>query len=239
MRHCLEGALMHEARVIAVCPVLHLELPVAFIGEGVRPVGPDLAYRRKIGPQVYVWPNRAEMLFEARHLIGQAGEDQAAVGCHARGWEQTRKVAAYALRVALRMGDARQLPAVLVDPTVVVAAKSAGAAALIAAHEVAAMTADVEQYVDVAFVIAADDDRLFANVGGAIVARGGDLALVRHVDPRLFEDPAHLLLEDGRVREQTGVDAEVVGRFADQLRVGGRHVSPAAAACGGAPRTLT
>ena len=80
------------------------------------------------------------------------------------------------------------------------------------------MAAPVEQRVDVALAVTADDDRLASDVRRLEAAGFGELTLVCNPHPCLLEDLCHLELEDLGV----GVHAARYAIFAHQ--VGGREV---------------
>src|SRR5690606_31906606 len=90
-------------------------------------------------------------------------------------------------------------------PSVVVAAERVGVAAVGRAQPVASVCAAVVQHAHLAVPAARDDQRVAADPAGYVVARFGDLAFMRDVDPTLAEDAAHLHLE-GLLR---GVDRSV------------------------------
>ena len=79
---------------------------------------------------------------------------------------------------------------------------------------------DVDEAVQLAVAVAADDDRLAADVGGEMIVRVGHLAFVAQVDPGALEDVFHLQFEQFLVGEQPAVDLEqAVLRTVDEQAV--------------------
>ena len=74
----------------------------------------------------------------------------------------------------------------------------------------AAVTAGVEEGVDLALVVADQHDRIHAAGARDEVARLGDLAVVPDEEPRPAEDPLELELEDFRVGEDAARDQPFV-----------------------------
>ena len=70
------------------------------------------------------------------------------------------------------------------------------------------MCAGVDESANAAILLADDEDRLLANVGGIIVAMLCDLALMAEIDPDFPENPIHLSFEHNRVSVEPPVDPE-------------------------------
>src|SRR5439155_6294514 len=74
-------------------------------------------------------------------------------------------------------------------------------ALVIAADEIASVSAGIQQHLDPVLLVARDDHRLLAHAGKHEIPRPGDLALVSHEEPGTVEDPLHLLVIDVLVAE--------------------------------------
>src|SRR5437870_3517085 len=83
------------------------------------------------------------------------------------------------------------------------------------------MTTPVEQGIETAPSVAGDDDGTPAHLARLEVARGGNLALVRQVDPGAPEDLHHLLFEDGGIGVHRSVDAVLPDQFVPPAPTGG------------------
>src|SRR5687767_13102071 len=103
---------------------------------------------------------------------------------------------------AAAQGDAGERSVVAVDPAVILAAEELGAPILVLANRRAAVGAAVDEAVDLPVLVAADDDRDAADIGGLVVAGLGNLGGVADVHPGGIEDALELSLEDLFVRVQ-------------------------------------
>ena len=72
----------------------------------------------------------------------------------------------------------------------------------------AAMTAGIDEGVELAAAVARDKDRLAPHVGREVVIPVRDLTFMREVDPVALEDVLHLEFEDLRIREDVASDPE-------------------------------
>src|SRR5690606_16339820 len=81
-------------------------------------------------------------------------------------------------------------------------------AALETAEHRAAMAAGIDEGVELAILVAGDEDRLPAHLGGVVVVLLGNLAFVGEVDPVALEDVLHLQFEQALVGEHLALAAE-------------------------------
>ena len=79
--------------------------------------------------------------------------------------------------------------------------------ALVAAEHCTAVTARIDEGVQLAGAAAGDKDRLTAHRGGEVVVVVRDLALVGEVDPIALEDMLHFEFEDIWIRKDIPSDA--------------------------------
>lgn len=154
------------------------------------------------------------MLGEREHVVVEAAEQEAAVPREPR---DLRHVVAAAdverVRVTRPVGilDLQQGPVVAERPAVERARQGHPVVGLAPADHGAAVCARIDQAVQVAVLVAGDDDGLAADVGGEVVARIRHLALVGEVDPVALEDVLHLEFEDVLVGEDAPVGPEHAG----------------------------
>src|SRR6266704_445358 len=111
---------------------------------------------------------------------------------------------------------ADQLPVGAITPAMVGAGEDGGVALVVAAHLHPAMAARIEEDVDVAGAVAAQDDGLLAHPRGGEIAGVGDLALMPDEEPRAGEDLLLLLGVDLLVDEDLAAD--LARREIDQAR---------------------
>ncbi|GBD29414.1 hypothetical protein HRbin32_00503 [bacterium HR32] len=221
--------------MVAVEPVLRLQLPVARVLVAVRrqdhldPLG-----GRSAEPVVHVLADRLQVLLQAGSVLRQADEQQAAVGVQPRNGHQAVAGPVQVLRVARGLGHADEGPVVGVHPVVVAAPEEVGVSALFAAHHRAPVAAAVVQGVDAAVLVAGEDEGLAAHQHRLVVARCRQFRLVPHVHPGAFEQTAHLFLEDLGVGVHRPVDAELAWVVHHQVRV--RQLGPRAQFHGLPPR---
>ncbi len=81
-------------------------------------------------------------------------------------------------------------------------------AALEAAQHGTTMTAGIDEGVELAILVAGDEDRLPTHLGGVVVVLLGDLAFVSEVQPVALEDVFHLQIEQPRVGEHLALAAK-------------------------------
>ena len=198
----LDKGVVDEKEVVIVDDVLGLEFPVAGIAadEGFR-AQHDLAAGREVEAAVEQDLGPPEMIEERRHVRIEAGKDKAAIAFDARQAEQSlrlREGVGIAAGLAA-MGDADQRPVIGIDPAVIGALEFPRPAGELPAQHRAAMPAAIDQHMEPALLVAADDHRLQADMRGLEVARLGQLALMRDEDPGLLEDALHLAREDGGI----------------------------------------
>ena len=104
------------------------------------------------------------------------------------------------------IGHADQLAVGAVAPAVIGAGEDGRVALVVAAHLHAAVAAGVEEDVDLAFPVAAQDHRFLAHARDEEVAGVRDLALVADEQPGAGEQPLQLLLVDLLVDEDLAAD---------------------------------
>ena len=122
--------------------------------------------------------------------------------------------------------DRRQLAVEPIAPLVIDADVLAGIARLLAPHQRAAMGAAVDEGLDLAVLVAVDDDRRVADPGGAEITGIGDLGLERQVTPRLpAKDPLLLAGVDVGIMIEPVRHPAVVQRRPDRS-VNPVHVGP-------------
>ncbi len=184
-----------------VVVVLDDQLPVAVIGvpgDAARDL--HLAARRTLDQIVDRRRHVTEEIGERRADRGEAREHEAAIGRDARHAHQVvRPLPHQRARIALGQRHLGERSVGLVRPAVIAADEPPGIAAIVRAHHRAAMTAAVEQNVDLAIGMARDDHALAPHPRGDVVARVGNLAFVRDVKPGAAEDLRHLALENARI----------------------------------------
>lgn len=149
------------------------------------------------------------MLRERLDVGVQAAEQESAVALEACDLGQVvAAVGVELFRVAgvARVLDLEQLAVVAEGPAVERAREGRAVVGLAAAQHRSAVAARVDQGVQFAFLVAADDDGLTTDAGGEVVADIRDLALVREVHPIALEDVLHLQLEDLFVGEDIATD---------------------------------
>src|SRR5690606_17327299 len=81
-------------------------------------------------------------------------------------------------------------------------------AALEATEHRAAMAAGIDEGVELAVLVAGDEDRLPAHLGGVVVVLLGNVAFVGEVDPVALEDVLHLQVEQALIGEHLALAAE-------------------------------
>src|SRR5713226_9185576 len=101
---------------------------------------------------------------------------------------------------------ADQLAVGAIAPAMVRASEDGGVALVVAAHLHSAMAARIEEDVNLAGAVAAQDDGFLAHPRGGEIAGVGDLALMPDEEPGAGEDPLLLLGVDLLVDEDLAAD---------------------------------
>lgn len=173
-------------------------------GQHLQPFG------RFVGEQFQEWRRRGKMGLDVRHVGVEAGEDEAVVARHMRHRSQAVVLALPAFRVGAigLVLHVEQLPAVVIDPSMVRTNPALGAAARLAADHGATVRTGIDEAAQDAVGAAADDHGLASDDGGQIVVRIGNLAVVADIDPGAFPNVPELLLEDVRIGIERAVDLE-------------------------------
>jgi len=104
---------------------------------------------------------------------------------------------------------------------VIGACEGGGVAGIRSAQAVAAMTADIQEGVNLPDAVAHYRDRVFAHIGREEVARPWDLAFVAQKQPAAGEDSLQLLRVDLRLDKDAAADQAVLG--IDQTAEINRH----------------
>ena len=195
---------MAERHVIAVEHVLDLELPVAVVDVAVLAhVERELAAGCAVDHVVDVALDRADVVLEARALLGEACENEAAILADTRRAREAEGRLVEIGRAAFLDRHGREPPVGVETPAVVAAGETRGVALALVHHLGAAMGAAIEQHVHGVVAMTGHDDRLAAEVGGDEVAGIWHLAGMADEQPRAREDAFHLQLEHVGI----GVDA--------------------------------
>src|SRR5690606_5463460 len=151
----------------------------------------------------------AEVILERLDVRIEAAEQETAVALETSDLPQVvAAVGVELLGVAGVAGilDLQQLSVVAECPAVEGAREGRAVVGLATAQHRTAVAARVDQAVQLAFLVAADDDGLAADVRGEVVTDVRDLALVGEVDPVALEDVLHLEFEDLLVGEDVTAD---------------------------------
>src|SRR5271166_6027554 len=137
------------------------------------------------------------MLEEARAVLGEAAEHEAAVAVHPR--HPAHAQVQLAAAVPLEEREADQLAGIAERPTVIGATEAAGIALGVVTNLVAAVRTPIEQQMQLAAAIACHDHVLQPEFLADVVVGLRDLALVTDENPAAIPDLAQLFGEDGRV----------------------------------------
>src|SRR6185312_1059280 len=177
----------------------------------------------------------AEIVSEARPLLGQAREDEATIALDARQLHHAvariGEIDRRALIASLHR-NAAQRAVGAVGPAVIAAAEEADIALAIAHHFGAAMAAAIMEHIDLAVAVPAYHHRLSADGCGDIIARVLHLALMPDPYPGAAEDALHLNLEKGGIDIDVAMNAVGLDQRADRRGVIGRHrVPPSLRSC--------
>jgi hypothetical protein len=127
----------------------------------------------------------------ARAVAAPGGKQQSLVAVHLRHRQETPALPVqFATVEFFQVWQADQPPVVSVSPTVIGAGERRGIAGIGAAHQVAAMPADIQEGTRFALGIAHHQNRIFIHVGGEEIARLHDLALMAEEQPTAGEKSA-------------------------------------------------
>ncbi len=207
---------VHGADVIAVATVLHLHLPVAFVDVGRVAAQHFEPVRRLVDDLVDDHARFAEVVLERQHVRVEAAEQEAAIVREARDLLQVVR----AVRVELHRVFGRllvlhlqQLAGVREGPAVERAREAALVAVLAAAQHRALVRTRIDDRMQLAGLVARDDDRLAADPRRVVIVVVGNLAFVRQIHPVALEDVLHLELVQRRVREDVAAATEDAGRL--------------------------
>ncbi len=181
------------------------------------------AVGRTIDQIVDVALHRTDMVLEARPALGEAREHEAAIFADARRSRQPECVLVEALAAALGYGDSGELAVGIERPSVIAACEPLGVAAPVVDHLGAAMSAAVEQHVNLAVAVPCHDDRLAAELGGYVVARIGHLTGVTDKQPSAAENAFHFQLKQTGIGVDAPVHASRLDQFGDVVGVSVAH----------------
>ncbi len=213
---------MGRGEVILVRAILELHLPVGGIGEAHPPRHQLDAFGALVDHQVEQLARLAQMRFQARHVRIEAGEEEAAIVAEARhgGEVMILLVEAFGVAAALLPLDVAVHAGAVERPAMIGADVPGGVAAQFLHQPHALVRAGIDEAMQFALAVAADDDRHPADEAREIVVRA--LGLGRETDehPAAFEDMLHLEREQRGIAKQRPVDAEhpvlrtIVDKFA-------------------------
>ena len=158
--------------------------------------------------QVEILARVAEIAGQAFDRRVEADEHHPAVAFEARYRLEAECLTVEGRRVGVVARDRGQMPAEVEGPGVIKAAEEPGRAGTLAADDVAAMRAGVEERARGAICVAHQDDRTPADPSGDKVARIGDFRFMAGIEPRVVEYLAPFLLQDLRIGEHAPVDAK-------------------------------
>ena len=182
---------MRCRQVIVVDGVLDHQLPV---GRDVvfLHAGDDLhlAGRRLVDDEVDVVLGAGEIVVQRRRVGIEVHEPEAAIVLEARRAAQAELRLVEVLRIGVVARHAVQRAVVAVGPAVIDALEAPRVALALGADERAAMAAGVEQAVDLALPVAAEDHRPAGDPAGTEVAGLLQLGGVADIDPAAAEDAA-------------------------------------------------
>ena len=207
--------------VIAVArKILRREFPVArhppFL-DAAQDFGAAVAAVPGIEGQVDIGQEIAEIFEKGRRLGVPSGPYRALVAAQLRDLDEApgRPVQCAVIGLA-EIGDTDELAVGRIAPAVIGAGQYRGVALVIAAHLHAAMPAGIQEHMDLAGTVAAQDHRLLAHRRDEEVAGVRDLALVPDKEPSAGEDPFQLFLVDLVVDKDLAAD--LPRRHVDEAR---------------------
>ena len=190
---------VHGRHMVAVGAVFRLQLPVAVEGVGGGAAQHLQALGGLVDGHVDDLGRVTEVILERHDVRVEAAEEEAAVALEASDLDEV--VAALGVELLRVAGIARvlhleQLAGVVEGPAVERAGERGAVVGLAPAQHRAAMAARVDQAVELALLVAGDNDGLATDVGGEVVTHVGNLALMCEVNPVALEDVLHLELEE-------------------------------------------
>ena len=143
----------------------------------------------------------AEPFLQARPVVAAAREHEAAIALHPRHLQhrELRILGIEVLRIAVIERHGLEPAVEMIGPAVIAAGEFRRVALVGRHHHGAAVGALVADHAYRSVGVAHHHHRLASDLGGEIVARIFDLALVPDIDPGGIEDPLHLQFEDGRI----------------------------------------
>jgi hypothetical protein len=149
------------------------------------------------------------MLYQRFNFIVQRAEQETAIVFHSDLFQVVGAFAVEGIRVTCVVGvlDLDQLAGVVEAPAVERTGEDGLVVLLLAAEHSATVAAGVDEAVQLAILVAGDDDGLTTDVTGEVVIRVGDLAFVRQIDPVAFKDVLHLELEQLGIGEHVATTA--------------------------------
>ena len=193
--------------MIAVGGIVVDQLPISEADHAMRAT---LQFQGRAGPAVEPFVDqlrgRAEMRDEVRHLRVQRRKDEAAIARDPRLAEAERRLVE-AGAVAFLDRHADQRAGAVERPVVIGTGEAPRRALVLAAHGGATMGAAVEQHVQRAVAVAADDHRPQAELATDEAVRRRQLALMGEKGPGAAEHAVHLVGEDRLVGVERAVDA--------------------------------
>ena len=200
---------VNRGHVIAVCHVIGLHLPVMVAHIGLRSPDHFQPVGRLVGEQVDKEFRLAEMDFERRHGIGQRAEDKTAIFTKLGDFGEVvmRPVEIVAIAAFLVL-DADAFAGAFIAPAVEPAGDGFRVALLERRDDGAAMRTRIDEGFERAVLLAVDENRLAADMGGVIVAGVRHLAFMAQEIPQVFEAEFHLGVENTRVLEDRPVQPE-------------------------------
>ncbi|MNF91990.1 hypothetical protein D3C84_746170 [compost metagenome] len=194
---------MRGADVVGVAAeVFRAALPVRLDDEALGLLDDLHAVRMQAEDGVEHPGGGAEVLAQRRHFIGQGGEDEAVQHFHARSAQQAPFLLVERAAVGiLQVRGAGPVAVVAIGPAMVGALEGAGVALVVVADFGATVAAVVEHDIDLATVVAGDDDLVETQATEHEVALVGDFGSMGNEDPGSRKDSLHLGTEHRVVTE--------------------------------------
>ncbi|MNZ60119.1 hypothetical protein D3C78_781800 [compost metagenome] len=217
---------MHQREVVGIGGVFQLDLPVARKAETVLARNLDAVAGALFHEQVDPLFRRTEEVLKRFDVVFEGGKNHPGVTFHTQAHQRQFRLVD-AVGVTFRVRDTAQRTVQGVTPAVVRADEAVGLALFVLAYGGAAVTATVEQNVDVLFTIAHHDHRLFADKGGLVVACFRHLAFVCDPYPGAIENLLQFGIKQRRIGIQRGVDTvglHQLGRIDCQVN-GGNQIA--------------
>ena len=186
----------------------------------------ERAVGRAIDQIVDVALHRADMVLEARALVGKARKHEAAIFTGARRARESERILVESRAAALRNRNRGELAVGVERPAVIAACEPLRVAAALVDHLGAAVGAAVEQHMHRTVAVARHDHRLAAKLGGDVVARVRHLAGMADKKPGAAEDPLHFQFEQVGIRIDAPVHAPGLDQLGNLFGVSVAHVQP-------------